>query len=68
MLTKIQNEDKLINGSQRFGYDPNDFETLTFEYDNCTHEHVAPKGYVRPKDFKRPKVKPKQYKFTLDKF
>jgi ATP-dependent RNA helicase DOB1 len=40
----------------------------TFEYDNCTHEYVAPKGYQRPSDFKRPKVKPKEYKFVLDKF
>lgn len=29
---------------------------------------MAPKDYTRPADWKRPKVKPKQYKFTLDKF
>lgn len=52
----------------RSGYDPDDFVCQTFEYDNCTHEFVAPKGYERPKDWKRPKLKPKQYKFTLDKF
>lgn len=62
ILSKIHNE------GGRSGYDVNDFECKTYEYPNCTHEFVAPKGYERPKDWKRPKVKPKQYKFTLDKF
>ena len=52
----------------RLGYNVDDYEVKTFEYDNCTHEYVAPNGYQRPLDFKRPKVKAKQYKFTLDKF
>jgi len=39
-----------------------------FEFPNCTHEYVAPRGYERPANFKRPVVKPKTYKFTLDKF
>jgi hypothetical protein len=53
MLSQIKNE------NNRVGYDSADFECKTFEYDNCTHEYVAPKGYERPKDWKRPKVKPK---------
>jgi superfamily II RNA helicase len=52
----------------KLGYNLDDYEVKTFEYDNCTHEYVAPRGYLRPADFRRPKVKPKQYKFTLDKF
>ena len=54
--------------TQRLGYDSADFVCKTYEYENCTHEFVAPKDYQRPTDWKRPKVKPKQYKFTLDKF
>lgn len=55
--------------SERTGYDPKDFDCVTFvSEENCTHEFVAPRGYQRPSDFRRPKVKPKQYKFTLDKF
>ena len=68
MLTRIEAENVYEPGSHRFGYDPADFVAQTFEFENCTHEYVAPKGYERPKDFKRPKIKPKQYKFTLDKF
>ena len=56
------------NESGRVGYDSADFVCKRNEYDNCTHEFVAPKGYERPADWRRPKVKPKQYKFTLDKF
>ena len=52
----------------KLGYNEEDFIFKTFEFDNCTHEYVAPKGYERPADFKRPKEKPKTYKFTLDKF
>lgn len=52
----------------KLGYNVDDYEMKTFEYENCTHEYVAPRGYQRPADFRRPKVKPKQYKFTLDKF
>jgi hypothetical protein len=62
MLQQIKSE------TGRVGYDSADFVTQMWEYDNCTHEYVAPKDYVRPVDWKRPKVKPKQYKFTLDKF
>ena len=58
-----------VGKSERTGYDPKDFECVTFvSEENCTHEFVAPSGYQRPSDFRRPKVKPKQYKFTLDKF
>lgn len=52
----------------KLGYNVDDYDVKTFEFDNCTHEYVAPRGYQRPADFRRPKVKPKQYKFTLDKF
>lgn len=62
MLQQIQSE------TGRIGYDSADFVTQLWEYDNCTHEYVGPKDYTRPADWKRPKVKPKQYKFTLDKF
>lgn len=52
----------------KLGYNVDDYEVKTFEYENCTHEYVAPRGYQRPADFRRPRVKSKQYKFTLDKF
>ncbi len=59
MLSRIQTENQNEPGALRIGYDPADFETQTFEFDNCTHEYVAPRGYQRPKDFKRPKIKAK---------
>ena len=54
----------------KLGYNPDDFVHKTFEFDKdgCTHQYIAPKGYERPPGFTRPKVKPKTYKFTLDKF
>ena len=42
ILAKIQQE------GGRVGYDSADFVSERWEYDNCTHEFVAPKGYSRP--------------------
>ena len=53
---------------RKLGYNADDFEIATVEFENCVHETVYPRGYDRKEDFKRPKVKPKQYAFTLDKF
>ncbi len=49
------------------GYDENDYVVETHEYNNCTHEYVAPKAYERP-EFKRPLKRAKEYKFKLDTF
>lgn len=68
LLIEIDKKKEAGTDLHRLGYNADDFEVKTYEYDNCTHEYVAPRGYQRPADFKRPKVKPKQYKFTLDKF
>ena len=61
--------EEIINtgGEAHTGYDENDFVVEMQEYNNCTHEYVAPRNYVRP-EFKRPIKKAKQYKFTLDRF
>jgi ATP-dependent RNA helicase DOB1 len=61
-------KDTPLSDIHRLGYNVDDYEVKTWEYENCVHEYVAPRGYQRSADFKRPKVKPKQYKFTLDKF
>ncbi len=53
---------------RKLGYNADDYEIDTVEFENCVHETVYPKGYDRQPHFKRPKVKPKQYAFTLDKF
>lgn len=68
LLIEIDKKKEAVTDIHRLGYNADDFEVKTYEYDNCTHEYVAPRGYQRPADFKRPKAKPKQYKFTLDKF
>lgn len=52
---------------EHVGYDEDDYVVETKEYENCTHEYVAPKSYVRP-DFKRPLKRAKEYKFRLDTF
>jgi superfamily II RNA helicase len=52
---------------QECGYDEDDYVIETKEYENCTHEYVAPKSFVRP-DFKRPLKRAKEYKFKLDTF
>ena len=53
---------------KNIGYNMDDFDIEVFEFENCTHESVRPKGQDRRANFKRPKVKAKQYQFTLDKF
>lgn len=53
---------------RKLGYNADDFEIETVEFENCVHETVYPRGYERQTNFKRPKVKPKTYAFTLDKF
>lgn len=53
---------------RKLGYNVDDFEIETVEFENCVHETVYPRGYERKRDFRRPKVKPKTYAFTLDKF
>lgn len=45
MISRIESENLPQSGAHRFGYDPADFVTQTFEFDNCTHEYVAPKSY-----------------------
>ena len=57
-----------ISRVRKLGYNADDFEIETFEYDNCVHEAVYPRGHDKKLDFKRPKVAAKQYEFTLDKF
>ena len=66
-LEALKNEGAATAESKHIGYDPEDFQYTSQTYPNCTTEFVSPKGYVREK-FTRPKVWPKQYKFTLDKF
>ena len=67
MIKRIEGEGRL-GGVQKLGYNIEDYHMEQFELEGCVHEYVAPKGVVRRADFTRPKVKPKQYKFTLDKF
>ena len=52
----------------KLGYNEEDYEVETVEFENCVHETVYPRGYDRRPGFKRPKVKAKTYAFTLDKF
>lgn len=66
-LDALKNSGPASAQSKHIGYSPEDFQYSSQTYSNCTTEFVAPKDYIRPK-FTRPKVKPKQYKFTLDKF
>ena len=53
---------------RKLGYNVDDYEIETVEFENCVHETVYPRGYDRRPGFKRPKVKAKTYEFTLDKF
>ena len=53
---------------RKLGYNVDDYEIETVEFENCVHESVYPRGYDRRPNFKRPKVKAKTYEFTLDKF
>ena len=72
---KLQQEADLLMRAQDLGvklgevpgYSEDAFQIERNEYDNCTHEFVAPKDYFRP-EFVRPKTPYKKYKFTLDKF
>jgi len=52
--------EQVINtgGSAPIGYDENDYVVEVQEYNNCTHEYVAPRTFVRP-EFKRPAKKAK---------
>ena len=52
----------------RLGYNPDDFFYERVEFPNCVHESVAPKGYARDPNWKRPADKAKEYAFVLDKF
>jgi len=44
---------------RKLGYNVEDFDFESVEFENCVHETVYPKGYERQANFKRPKVKPK---------
>jgi len=52
----------------RLGYNPDDFFYERVEFPNCVHESVAPRGYFRDPNWKRPAEKAKEYAFVLDKF
>jgi ATP-dependent RNA helicase DOB1 len=54
-------------GVAEIGYKEEDYVVETKEYNNCTHEYVAPSSYVRP-EYKRPAKRAKEYKFKLDTF
>lgn len=62
------NQDVEIARVRKLGYNADDYEYESVEFENCVHESVYPRGYDKQPHFKRPKVKPKQYAFTLDKF
>lgn len=66
-LNEVKPEEKLTAANKHIGYNPGDFQMAQRSYENCTVEFVAPKDYERP-PFKKAKVQPKQYKFTLDRF
>lgn len=53
---------------RQLGYNEEDYEHTRVEFENCVHETVYPRGYDQQPHFRRPKVKPKTYAFTLDKF
>ena len=57
-LEQASGEDRM-GKLRRLGYNIKDYHTDQFEFENCTHEYVAPKNYERPANFKRPKVKAK---------
>jgi len=40
------------------GYNEEDYIVERFEWANCIHEYVAPKGFVRP-EYKRPEKRAK---------
>ena len=67
MIKRIEGEGR-FGGVQKLGYNIEDYHMESYDLEGCVHEYVAPKGIMRRTDFIRPKVKPKQYKFTLDKF
>jgi len=52
--------EQVINtgGTGHIGYDENDYVVEVQEYNNCTHEYVAPRTFVRT-EFKRPTKKAK---------
>ena len=64
----LHEEGSKLGNLRALGYNIEDYDIERQEYENCLHEYVAPKNYERQANFKRPKVKAKQYKFTLDKF
>lgn len=60
-------EEVKIDGKPCSGYDPENLLIETKVYDNCIHEQIWPKGFVkREYDIKKPRAK--EYKFTLDTF
>ena len=62
------NDGNEIARVRKLGYNVDDYEIETVEFENCVHETVYPRGYDRRPNFKRPKIKAKTYEFTLDKF
>ena len=68
----IQGVDEMIkvkaveNSTLKIGYNEDDYEVRTQQWDNCLQEYIAPKGY--PKKEKWDKTMDKTYKFKLDKF
>jgi len=56
------------NSTLKIGYNEDDYEVKTHQWENCMWEYIIPKGYVRAEKFVRPKEMDKQYKFKLDKF
>jgi ATP-dependent RNA helicase DOB1 len=49
------------------GYDPDNLLIETKLYDNCIHEQIWPKGFMK-KEYDLKKTRAKEYKFTLDTF
>ena len=68
----IQGVDEMIkvkaveNSTLKIGYNEDDYEVRTQQWDNCLQEYIAPKGF--PKKEKWDKTMDKTYKFKLDKF
>ena len=64
-LTKIKDVE---NSTLKMGYSEDDYFIRRTEFDNCTHDFIAPKDYQRKEKFVKPKEQAKEYKFKLDKF
>ena len=64
-LTKVRDVE---NSTLKIGYNEEDYEVTTQQWENCIHEYIQPKGYQRDEKWRRPKELDKVYKFKLDKF